>query len=204
MKHIKRCVALCLALTLTFCLALPAMAAVNWEDFDWEDIEITVEPQTLYVPRGESFTLSAQVNLPAGVERVTYQWHRGSGLGAYDGYAALIEGATSATLTLSPGDPDYPSFSNQASTYFRANGAYRLFQPYTCEVTAYDSDGNCKTIWNSAELEVEGSFWVKLYGVTLEPFVYAWETGLDMYGFGLVFFPIFLVQRYIDNFSSLI
>jgi len=49
---------------------------------------------------------------------------------------------------------------------------------------------------------LEGSFWDKLYSLTLEPFVYAFES-MDVYSFVLPFlYSSFLVQRYIANYSA--
>ena len=47
------------------------MAATDWDDF----YIITQPPENLYVPYGESFALSVEVNVPDGVDAVTYQWY---------------------------------------------------------------------------------------------------------------------------------
>ena len=96
MKITKRIFATLLTFALALSLALPTMAAVNWDDF-----RITKQPQGLTIKEGESFTLSVGVNVPDGAE-VVYQWE-------CDG--SIIEGATAPELTIGPGDRYYPEFN---------------------------------------------------------------------------------------------
>jgi len=184
----KRLLALVLALVLALGLALPAFAEANWDDF----YIVTQPPENLFIPRGEGFTLNVEVNIPEGVKRVTYQWRCIDRTGHRD-----LEGATEATLRLNSGDPNYPNSTN--SRDFPGSAYYIM---YYCIVTGYDDAGSSKIRSSiSSDVAVEGSFGRKLYSLTLEPFVYAFFYGIDAYIVGLVFYPVFLVQRFIDNFK---
>ena len=151
MKHTKRLLATLLALVLALTLALPAMAAVNWNEF-----RITRQPQNLTITHGENIILNVEVNVPEGVV-VAYQW-RVNGV--------PIENATSAVLQLGPDSPRYPNYA----------GAIADFR---VRITGYekDNDGNIissRTLEsNFAIVTTTRTFWGRLYGVTLEPFVLA-------------------------------
>jgi len=200
MKHTKGILALLLALALAFGLSLPALAAVNWDDF-----YIITQAQDLYVKHGESFTLSVEVNIPDGIDRVTYQWCRE--------YTNRIEGATEATLQLSPGDPDYPqsSFFDYVNTNYSPGpgGSHRAY--YYCLITAYPEDSAIQPItreYRYATVMVEGSFGRKLFSLTLEPFVYVFKVCMDIFffvgPFGFIYYPFWLIERYIASFKAVL
>ena len=196
MKHTKRLLALLLSLALAFGLALPAFAA---NAIDWDDFYIITPLWTeVYVPHGESVTLNMEVNIPEGVERVTYQWYS-SGIYNND---KPIKGATTDTLQLSPRDSDYPTKSSNSYKGMDAipGGAHYLV--YYCEITVYDDVGNSKMLFRAICVTVEGSFLRKLYSLTLEPFVYAFLYGFDLYVVGLLLFPVWLIERYVANFKA--
>jgi len=147
MKQTKRLIALAVALVLALTLALPAMAAVNWEDF-----YIITEPQGQTISRSESCTLSVEVNIPEGVDEVTYQWYaRGE----------ILAGATANTLQVSPDDA-YPK------------NAYS-YTSFSCSITAIDNDdGQSRTLSTSqVTVRPKRTFGDKLYSVTLGPFAEA-------------------------------
>ena len=193
MKHTKRILAVLLTLVLALGLAMPAMAAVNWNEF-----RITRQPQNQTIRYGDSFTLSVEVNVPEGVV-VSFQWQLA------DGGVLPVETANSAELQLSPGDPGYPAQN--------FSGTFR------CVITAYekDDDGNVisdKTLTSetvrvmvTTEGEIERSFWERVYSVTIWPFVYA--TMFTLYGImlsmGLLiplapfYFLFFLVDGFIEG-----
>jgi len=187
MKHIKRVFTLALALTLVLALSLPALASVSEDDFGFS----TEPPQNLYVPRGESFMLSVEVNVPEGFGEVEYQWYLRNSNGI-----TSIEGATAATLQLSPDDPDYPNSSNRAK--FSMGGSNLIV--YSCGVVA--SNGRMISS-DSAYVHVEGSFLEKLYGLTVEPIVYALGQVIASYGIGFILFPLSSIGRFIENFKGL-
>ena len=193
MKHTKRLLAMASALALALTLALPAMAAVNWDDFT---IITEPPPERQYVKRGESFTLSVEVNIPEGVE-VTYQWY------AYVTPSDRpIAGATAPSLQLGPSDAFYPNMWGIAGSRF-------CF--YTCWITATDNiSGQTKKLssWPSTTVRVEGNFFEKLYSVTLEPLVFGFSRMGDYFGFGGPFALLFglpydVIQRYINSFKEL-
>jgi len=180
----KRILALLLALALALSLALPA-AAVEPLDL------ISRPPGTLYVKRGESFTLTVEVDIPEGVDEVTYQWY-------YFG-SVKVAGATSNTLLLSPGDEEYP----KNHVYYSVTGA--TSERYTCRIAAIDSEsGKEYGRWVSdITVHVEGSFWAKLYSITLEPLVEAFNDIFDAFPLGLIYFPFTLIRGYVNNFKGL-
>jgi len=88
MKFTKRLLAVLLTLALALALAVPAFAAVDWDDF-----YIITQP----VRSGEGwYTLSVEVNVPDGVD-VEYQWYC---------YGRAVKGATESIFVCSPND--YP------------------------------------------------------------------------------------------------
>jgi len=118
MKNTKKLLALLLVLLLDFGLALPAMAAVNWDEF-----YIITEPQGKTVPYGLDITLSVEVNIPAGV-KVTYQWFSNRG-------GAGFPVSTRPVMQLSPSDFGYPRSSQP---YYEASDSYY------CKITAVEED----------------------------------------------------------------
>ena len=199
MKLTKKLLALLLTLALALSLALPAMAAVNWDEF-----HIITQPQSMTVIRGDSFTLSVEVNVPDGAE-VEYQWRRGP-VGGSEDSSTRIYGATEPDLQISSNDDHYPFLNN--------------YYDYYCEITAYEKDAG-DTVLSSQMLtsdrarvtpvEKEKTFWEKVYSVTLEPFEYAGSMTLIgmMLSFGLLlpvtpfYFLYFLVVGYIEGFKGL-
>ena len=158
MKHTKRILAIFLAFALALSLALPTMAAVDWDEF-----RITKQSTSMTITHGDSFTLSVEVSLPDGAG-VEYQWHRRFP----DGGSTAIAGATAAELRLNLGDSDYP---------FKLS-----YDEYYCKITAYEKDANGIVISSqeltssrvrvTAEKETETyTFWEKLAGIIIMPFV---------------------------------
>jgi len=155
MKLTKKLLTLLLTLALALSLTLPAMAAVNWDEF-----RITRQPQDLTIIYGESFTLSVEVSLPAGIVDVEYQWFRRGN------WIISIQGATEPELRLSHGDLQYASFKSN--------------DVYYCEITAYEKDGDgnelsSKTL-TSHRVRVYAenkapTLWESILGIILSPFV---------------------------------
>jgi len=180
MKQTKKLFALLLTLALALSLALPTMAAVNWDDF-----RITKQPQSMTIIHGDSFTLSVEVSLPAEVVDVEYQWYRRF----MSGGSTPIAGATAAELHRGSNDSDYP---------FKMN-----YNEYYCEITAYEKDAGGKELSSkkltsgSARVtakEKEPTFWEKLAGIIFGPFV-AFGTGFAM--FFMMFVMPFLAAPYL-------
>jgi hypothetical protein len=162
MKFTKRILAALLTLALALTLTLPAAAAVNWDDF-----RITTQPQSQTIIHGDSFTLSVEVEAPAGVE-VEYQWY----LRTRGGGSKPIEGATAKDFYCSSTYIEYPYVNN--------------YDEYYCEISGYekDTDGtvlSSKVLTSGrarvdAEREVKKlTFWGKI-----------WETIK-----GIIFVPVF-------------
>jgi len=191
MKHTKRLLALAVALVLALTLALPAAAAVNWREFSINNVS-----QIPIISRGESFTLSVKANIPEWVDEVTYQWHGGQGYG-------LIEGATTNTLQVNPGDAYYPKAPHHFTEFF-------------CSVTAVDNDeGQSQTLTTrQIGVRVKRTFGDKLYSVTLLPFAEAFYmsslpfVSTDQfpwwsYPASVLGFPFFLLVSFIENIMGL-
>ena len=112
MKHLKKSLAVLLALIMALGLGLPAMAE---DDYWWKGIEVIVHPQgnegrETIIKSGESFTVEAELrgteNLPEGW-RVTYYWSVEVMAGDYyNSYTTTT--ATEPILHVSPGDEAYP------------------------------------------------------------------------------------------------
>jgi len=194
MKKAKRILSalltLALALALALTLALPAAAAVNWDDF-----RITKQPQNLTIKSGDSFTLSVEVNVPAGVV-VEYQWR------FIPGGREPIEGATGSELSLAPGDRYYPS----------QDGLDDVRVGYECVINAYEKDSGGNIIssrnkWSdTAYVSLERKALRKLLDVTIAPFGYAFTMVVSSPALALIF-PISylgcLIYSYIIGFRAL-
>jgi len=176
-----------MTMALAIGLALPAIAAVNWDDF-----RITKQPQDLTIKHGDSFTLSVEVNIPDGVE-VEYRWQRGS---------SYIEGATAPELHLRTDDSFYPEFS-------RLGGD---LADYVCDIIGYEKDAVGNVI-SSRSLRsdrvragTERTSLGKLLDVTIAPFGYAFTMVVMSPALALIF-PISylgcLVYCYIEGFKAL-
>lgn len=156
MKIPKRILAVILAMVLALGLAMPTMAAVNWNEFNFNK-----HPESMTIENGDSFMLSVEVNVPDGVV-VEYQLYYRS----YLSETGLIENATSPELHLERDDPFYPG-SKELGDYW---------VEYRCQITAYekDNDGNIisphKLDSNYARVTRTRTFGEKLYDITLKPF----------------------------------
>ena len=193
MKHTKKLLALLLVLLLAFSIALPATAAVDWDEFRI----ITQSPQDITVPYNESFSLTVMVNVPEGAQ-VQYQWY-------CTGSSGAIDGATSPTLTLSPGDPEYPQKPNTTSANY-----YRDMS-YFCVINAYENDvGETEPEELRSDyihVRVKNSLWEMIYSITFEPFVYVAVGSLGAFiwvgPLAIISAPVLLIQRYISNLKNL-
>jgi len=233
MKHLRKSLALLLALMLAFGIGAPAMAEeieheeiafeaeaameasaeiaeapVEASAVDWKDFYIITHPQSQKIPRGESFTLNIEVNIPDGVE-VTYKW--------YTYGWQPIEGATTPTLQLTPDDAYYPKAGNPYSKIGTAGAQESSFY---CKITAIDSDdGQSKTLDSKhVSVQVRGSFWERLSSVTVGPFKTVFDSLLNpktgpetrrwydkvfYFFFLLILSPFHLIGEYVENFKEL-
>jgi len=172
MKFAKRMLATLLTFALALSLALPTMAAVNWNEF-----RIVKKTLDLDINHGERFTLSVEVNVPDGVEEVEYQWEYRSYLSA----TGLIENATSPELTIEADSPYYPGSNKLGSGKHGGTWA-----EYRCQVTAYEKDNGGNIISsrvitsNYVRVTRTRTFQEKLYSVILEPWARAFG-GLAVY-----------------------
>jgi len=185
MKYTKCMLALLLTLALVLSFALPVAAAVEPLNV------ISQPPSTVYVKRGESFTLTVEVEIPEGVDEVTYQWR-------YIG-SVKVAGATSNTLLLSPGDAEYP----KRQYYYSVTGANS--ERYSCRIAGIDSESGKEygRVVGDITVHVEGSFRDKLYSVTLEPLVASFNDIYDAFPLGLFFFLPNVINRYVENYRGL-
>jgi hypothetical protein len=188
MKFTKRMLATLLTFALALSLALPVTAAVNWDEF-----KITKQPQNLTIKHGDSFKLSVEVTVPAGVE-VQYQWYN---------EGSLIEGATAQDLHLGSSDPYYPKFDGTKSIDY-----------YQCRITAHDKHNitiSQTLTSNYARVTTEKTFTEKLASVTWEPFVFAFGGTMVQlaWSFGLLFpispimFLVYLIFGFVKGFKGL-
>jgi hypothetical protein len=156
MKFTKRMLAAFLTFARALGLALPTMAAVDWNQFNFNK-----HPENKTINHGDGFTLCVDVNEPDGAT-VEYQWYYRS----YLSDTGLIENATSRELYLEPDSPYYPGSSKLGGTWAE----------YQCEITAYEKDNEgdshiVRSIY--ARVTRTRTFQEKLYSVTLEPWTQA-------------------------------
>ena len=152
MKQSKKLLALLMALVLAFSLALPALAEeaaeitaevnaageVSAAEVDWDDFYIISQPpKEITLTRGSDFTLSVEVNVPAGVE-VRYRWKWVAGDSTI---------STEKELHRAPGDDYYPNAA-PARPYAKYCAEYR------CEITAVEKDSDGKVV-KTAVLKTE-------------------------------------------------
>jgi len=191
----KTLVSLALALVLAFgavpLFGLTAQAAVDWDDF-----YIITEPQKHTIQRGETITLSVEVNVPDGVV-VEYQWYRQLGSAAH-----LIENATTPVLRVDPNSSHYPSFILGRSRISQNN--------YWCSIIARDPDAGAylvssKTLKSqTATVKVEdNSSWAKFLSLTIDPFIMAFVMSGIILPLLPFVFPFALIMMYIEAFKNL-
>ena len=153
MKFTKRLFAVILTMALALGLAMPAMATVNWNEYNFNK-----HPENKTINHGDSFTLSVDVKVPVGAT-VEYQWYYRS----YLSETGLIENATSHELSLAPDSPYYPGSKKIGGTW----GEYR------CQIIAYEigNEDNSRTInSNYARVTRTRTFGEKIYDITVKPF----------------------------------
>ena len=151
MKLTKHILAALLALALALTLALPVFAE---NEPNPVMPVITVQPVGQTIKHGDSFTLSVEVSVPAGVKVVSYFWQEAHSGGAGAG--------TESVLRLSPGDPLYPT---AYQPYYAASGHYY------CTITAIEVDAEGNPVgapWNIISQEAEVT-------VLAERDMYFWE-----------------------------
>ena len=201
MNFTKRMLAVFLAFALELTFTWPALAeeetpaeepsasTVNWDNF-----YITAQPQDLTITHGESFTLSAAVNVPAGVE-VEYQWYRRS--------SDPIEGATASELHLGPDDPHYPLNDSILGG---------LSADYQIQISAFEKDAannvipekRLKSDW--VRVETKRTILGKLFDITIAPFGYALTAVLLMLPLAFIFpisYPAAVIYFFIQGFKNL-
>jgi len=203
MKFTKRILATLLTLALALTLALPTMAAVDWDEF-----RITARYlngtrfSSILIKQGDSFTLSVEVNVPDGIDEVTYQWswYRDGGS------RGTIEGATTSELCLSPSDSYYPEHQ-----YMGADST-----SYHCKITAYEK-GSLGNDVSSQWLDAPFSVYVertpldKIRDITVTPFVYAFGGTVSLISMTMgLLFPVspliflgLLVYGFFEGFRGL-
>ena len=196
MKHTKRLLALLLALVLALSLALPAMAVSPQSAINWDDFYIIRQPQSQTIRYGDSFTLSVEVNVPAGAE-VRFQWRRAEGGGRF------IENATSSELHISPGDPHYPEGSS-------LGGVETRFEVW---ITAYVRNDNNDIVLerrissNSVRVQTEQTLLGRVFGVTIMPFSFAFAGILSTAPVSIPLLPLslpfFLIWGFVEGFRGL-
>ena len=192
MKCTKRILATVLAFAVALSFALPGMAAVDWNSFLF-----IRGPLDMTIKHGDSFTLSVEVRIPAGVEDVEYQWLFGR---------IPIENATTSELHCEPEDSYYPEYNRHGG----------VSKDYTCQVTAYEKDsaGNIvstRYIGTTADIRTERTSSGKLYDLTIAPFTYAFGSAVGIismtYGLLLPVSPIVflvgLIFGFIQGFKGL-
>jgi len=192
MRFTKRMLAVLLTLALALSLGLPAVAAVDWNEF-----RITKQPENMTIKQGDSFTLSVEVNVPEGME-VEYQWCRIHG-GSID-----IENATSPDLRLGPDNSNYPQ-----NNKFGGGDSER----YECQITAYAKNavGTVvleKRIWsNTVSVQLERTVVGKILDVTVGPFWYAFGSVFATAPVSIPLFPLaylfWVVLAYASGFRAL-
>jgi len=178
---------LALAMASGLFAVLPFTASAAESTVNWDEFYIITEPQKHTIQRGETITLSVEVNVPDGVV-VEYQWRHGT-----SGSAPLIENATTPVLRVDSNSSHYPSFALMMSRVAQSN--------YLCSITAreLDDDGtvlSSKTLRsNPAAVTVEdNSAWAKFLSLTIDPFVFAfiftaWSIVMS-WGLGIITAPI--------------
>jgi hypothetical protein len=184
-----------LTFTLALSFALPAMAAVNWDEF-----RIANQPQDLTIKHGDSFTLSVEVNVPDGVE-LEYRWRRMSGGSKY------IENATTSELHISPDDSSYYPQNSRL-------GGGGDSVDFNCEIIPYvmGAAGRVKMTQyvlrsNTVSVQTERTVLGKILDVTVAPFWYAFGGVMATPAVSIPLFPFaylyWLVLAYVSGFRAL-
>jgi len=128
--NMKKLISALLALVMVSGLfaAMPLTASAAESTVNWDDFYIVTQPQGRTIKRGDTFTLSFEVNVPDGVE-VEYQW-----FGIANG---TFKVATSEPfLICSPGDEYYPVLDTMFVP--KAIGS----ATYLCTIVGYEKDGD--------------------------------------------------------------
>jgi len=131
MKHAKKLLALLLAFIMAFGIGVSAMAAETiYDPF------LVPQPWDQTITNGDSFTLSIEVDVPEGWQ-AEYQWFEGSYRG-FEGHPKIdIQGAAAPILSLSPGNPAYPSVQKKW---------HDTAKLYGCRITLRDGGGTVRNI----------------------------------------------------------
>ena len=126
MKHVKKLLALLLAIIMAFGIGVSALAEEPLP-------QIITQPRDQTITNGDSFTLSIEMVVPAGWA-VEYQWV----VVYYNAYGEIraeeIPGATQPSLRLSPGGAFYPPYPPEAKRYGSSLN-------YRCNITVRHGDG---------------------------------------------------------------
>ncbi len=197
MKHIKMLSALLLTLTLVFSLLLPATAAVNWDEF-----KVTAQDKSLSLPYGEAFTIGLEATAPEGAQ-LSYQWYQS------DGNDTPIPDATGNSLSVGPDDSLYPAAPKTGKASYLS-----IF--CVISATEFDTEGAVvetrkKTVYYSVIFS-DVSFWGKVYGITVIPFMQGFATVAASYllsgGFSLLLSPFIfiygLIAAFIHNLQNIL
>jgi len=179
---------------LCFGAATPAMAVVGESTVEWDDFRIITQPQAVTVPYGSSFTLSVEVNVPAGIEVVSYFWK--------ENYSGGGGAGTQAVLHLSPGEPLYPEAYRP---WLTASGYYY------CVITAVEVDAEGDPVGSPWELYSETAavtvlaqrdmnFFETIKNAVTDFFAgaFLWSYFGIMWFFGILMAPVYLIR---DLFS---
>lgn len=170
MKHLKKSLAAVLALLLAFGVRAAVVAEPEPPDKPY----IITEPYP--VAHGESFTLRVEMYVPEGWT-VQYQWQTYSNDSVY----VDIPNATDATLYLSPGDPDYPNYTDWPWRDKRIS--------YQCTITSQDENGESFHLTCGETVCVKAGMIWRTIGLILEFFESAFIVLLSP-----LWFPVFFVM----------
>jgi len=164
MKHAKKLFTLLLAFLLVLAFGLPAMAIQTQSAVDWDEFYIVKQPQGRNIRKGESFTLSFEVNVPDGVE-VEYKW-----FGIADGFFELT--TSDPILVCSPGDAHYPILNTIILP--DATGSAH----YHCWIYCYEKDGGKivsqqQILTNEVTVDMKGTIGDLMYSFLNAPILAA-------------------------------
>jgi len=106
MQHAKKVLAMLLAIVLAMGLSMPATAEEEGTSTQSEGSVFVIGPARESLPYGESFTLSAQIIPPEGMEAVAYQWWYRFDIPG--DRLRRVENAIEPELTVLHGEAHYP------------------------------------------------------------------------------------------------